>query len=167
MPSITAEELVRLYDLQPHPEGGYYRETYRAKGSIPKGALPKIFKGDRNYSTAIYFLLPEGAVSKIHRIAADELWHFYLGDPLTVASIYPDGRMETVTLGQNVKAEEQVQYMVPAGCWFGAYPHPGSRFSFVGCTVAPGFDFADFEMGNRATLLQQFPHAKEIIERLT
>lgn len=164
---ITVEELVRLYDLQPHPEGGFFKEGFRDNGVIPQKALPPYFKGNRNFSTAIYFLLPEGAKSRLHRIASDEVWHFYLGDPMTVAQISPKGEVEKIVLGQDVKAGQRVQHVVPQGYWFGAYPNSGSRFSFVGCTVAPGFDFADFEIGQRAELLKQFPKAKEVIEFLT
>lgn len=169
MGSVTVEELVKLYDLKPHPEGGFYNEYYRDKGVIPKGVLPGRFKGDRNYSANIYFLLPEGKKSNLHRIASDESWHFYLGGPLTLVQISPTGKVETILLGQDVRSGQKVAHVVPAGYWFGAYPAKGSRFSFVGCTVAPGFDFADFEMGDSATLLKfkEFPEAKEVIERLT
>ncbi|MBI4223426.1 MAG: cupin domain-containing protein [Deltaproteobacteria bacterium] len=166
MPNVTVEDLINRYDLKPHPEGGYYQETYRAEGTIAEEALPKNFKGDRNWSTAIYFLLPEGAKSKLHRLAADEVFHFYLGGPLTIAQIFPDGKVEKTVLGPDVKAGHKPQHVVPAGCWFGATPNPGSRFSFIGTTVAPGFDFADFELGSRLELLKQFPKAKEIIELL-
>lgn len=166
MPNITVQELIKLYNLQPHPEGGYFSETYRAEGTIAKEALAKGFKGDRNYSTAIYFLLPEGAKSKLHRLQSDEVFHFYLGDPLTVVQILPEGKVEKTVLGPDVKAGHKLQHVVPAGCWFGAYPNPGSRFSFIGTTVAPGFDFQDFELGGRLELLKQFPKAKEVIEML-
>lgn len=169
MSSVTVEELVKLYDLKPHPEGGFYSEYYRDKGIIPKSVLPSRYKGDRNYSTNVYFLLPEGKKSKLHRIASDESWHFYLGDPLTIVQISPKGKVETILLGQDVGSGQKVAHVVPAGYWFGAYPAEGSRFSFVGCTVAPGFDFADFEMGDHSTLLEfkKFPEAKKVIERLT
>ena len=162
--STTVDELVRLYQLQPHPEGGFFKETFRDNGVIQQKALPPHFKGNRNFSTAIYFLLPEGTKSRLHRIASDEVWHFYLGDPMTVAQISPQGEVEKIILGQDVKAGQKIQHVVPAGYWFGAYPNPGSRFSFVGCTVAPGFDFADFEMGKRDELLKIFPKAKTVIE---
>ena len=165
---ITAQDLVRLYDLTPHPEGGFFKETFRDVGVIPHHALPSQFiKGDRHFSTAIYFLLPEGTKSKLHRILSDEVWHFYLGDPLTIVQISPKGDVEKIVLGHDVQAGQKVQHVVPAGFWFGASPNSGSRFSFVGCTVAPGFDFADFEMGTRSSLLQQFPQAKDVIELLT
>lgn len=165
--NITVEELVKTFDLKPHPEGGYYFEYYRDAGVIPKSVLPDRFKGDRNYSTNIWFLLPEGKKSNLHRIPADESWHFYLGGPLTVLQISPKGKVEKIILGQNIKSGEKLTHVVPAGYWFGSYPNPGTPYSFVGCTVAPGFDFADFEMGKREELLKQYPNAKKEIEFLT
>ena len=162
MNNVTVDELVKMYDLQPHPEGGFFKETYRSKETIPGGNLPN-HGGDRNYSTAIYFLLPEGSKSALHRIKSDELWHFYAGDPMTVVQISPEGNVEEIVMGSDVKNGQKVQHTVPAGHWFGAYPNSGSRYSFVGCTVSPGFDFTDFEMGKRDELLKQFPNAEKTI----
>jgi len=163
----TVDQLVKQLELQPHPEGGFFRVTYRDKGVIPHQALPKQFNGSRSYSTAIYFLLPQGKFSALHRIHADEVWHFYLGGPLTVVQISPSGDVEKIVLGSDIEKGQQLQHVVPAGYWFGAYPNPGTDYSLVGCTVAPGFDFADFEMGSRSELLKQFPQVKEVIEQLT
>ncbi len=165
--SVSADQLVSLYELQPHPEGGYFKETYRDKGVIDRSALPPQFGGNRNFSTAIYFLLPEGKKSHLHRIKSAEVWHFYLGEPLTLVQIAPDGAVAKIVLGHEITNGHVLQHVVPAGSWFGAYPNAGSCFSFVGCTVAPGFDFADFEMGMREDLMRQFPHARETIEMLT
>lgn len=158
MKNITVDELIRIYCLRPHPEGGFYRETYRSSGKTA---------GGRNFCTAIYFLLPAGHKSRMHRIRSDELWHFYMGGPLTVGHVSPDGNCERVMMGGDAAAGQVSQHLVPAGCWFGAYPEPGTKFSFVGCTVSPGFDFADFELADRATLLGQYPGAKELIKKLT
>lgn len=158
--------LIERYALKPHPEGGYYAETYRSADALPAGTLPR-FGGARPASTAIYFLLQEGSKSSLHRIKSDEVWHFYLGGPLTIVQISAEGKAERVRLGPAIEQGETLQHVVPAGCWFGAYPYPGARFSFVGCTVAPGFDFEDFELGRRAELLARFPAAKAEIERLT
>lgn len=160
-------QLVRDLRLEPHPEGGYFRETYRAAETIPHAALPKRFSGERAYATAIYFLLPAGKFSALHRIQADEVWHFYLGGPLTVVQIAPNGKVERTVLGPDLANGHTLQHVVPAGHWFGAYPNTGSAFALVGCTVAPGFDFADFQMGARTELLRQFPQEKEVITRLT
>ena len=154
MAPLLPQDLIKLLDLKPHPEGGFFRETYRSKEKT----------GGHNLSTAIYFLLPKGAVSKLHRLKSDELWHFHLGDPLTLVQIFSD-RMEKETLGSKVTAGEKLQHVVPAGCWFGAYPT--GAYSLVGCTVSPGFDFADFEMGDRKKLLNDFPQATEEIRKLT
>jgi predicted cupin superfamily sugar epimerase len=156
MKNITIEELIKMYAMKPHPEGGFYRETYRSR----------ITANGRNLCTAIYFLLPAGARSRLHRLGSDELWHFYLGGPLTIAQIFPDGREERVALGPDPRAGQVQQHAVPAGCWFGAYPAPGTKYALVGCTVAPGFDFDDFEIGGRAALLKEFPGSGELIKKL-
>ena len=166
MTNVKINDLVELYNLEPHPEGGFYKETYRAGKFIPASNLPK-HGGDRSYSTGIYFLLTKGMFSSLHRLKSDEMWHFYLGGSLKVVQISPNGDVEEIILGQDVKSGQKVQHVVPAGYWFGAYPNDGSEYSFVGCTVAPGFDFGDFEMGNRGDLVKKFPGAKVIIEKLT
>ncbi len=148
--------LVEKLGLAPHPEGGFYKETYRSPESFETP------RGKRNASTAIYFLLPKGTKSRLHRIQADELWHFYGGGPLRIVEIRSSGEIvETVLSPKNP------QYCVPAGSWFGSLPEPESEFCFVGCTVAPGFDFADFEMGKREALLKEFTKAKDWIEKLS
>ena len=154
----TVEELIELYGMKPHPEGGYYQETYRASG--------KISGLDRNFSTAIYYLLPGGARSRLHRLKWDELFHFYLGDPLILVKIAPDGKVEKIRLGRDVLSGCVLQHVIPAGTWFGAYPDAGAEYCLIGCTVAPGFDFADFEVGKRSALLKLFPKARPVIERL-
>ena len=165
MTNPTVAELISLYRLQPHPEGGFFNETYRSIG-VYKGLLAP-FKGERSYSTAIVFLIPKNVTSALHRIASDEVWHFYLGGPLTLIQITPQGQVETITLGADVLKGQLLQHVVPAGHWFGACSVDGSDYSFVGCTVSPGFDFADFEMGKREDLLRMFPGAKNFIERFT
>lgn len=166
MSALTANEIIQLYQMEPlYPEGGFFRETYKSERVYEN--LPPPFKGPRSYSTAIYFLLPKGVKSAFHRIASDEGWHFYLGGPMTLVQISPEGKLKTIPLGQNIRAGEVVQHVVPGGYWFGAYPNEGTEFSFVGCTVAPGFDYADFEMGKRNELLREFPQHKHYIEALT
>ncbi|HEV7351241.1 cupin domain-containing protein [Telluribacter sp.] len=159
---------VEKYNMQAHPEGGYFAETYRSAETIPHAALPGRFGGGRSFSTGIYFLLENHHFSALHRIQSDELWHFYTGDPLEVFVIYPeDGRLETIRLGAEPERGEVFQAMVPAGTWFGSRPGSGSTYSLVGCTVAPGFDFADFELAERRQLLARFPQHRELIEALT
>lgn len=159
------ETLIKQLELKPHPEGGFYRETYRAAGVVPASALPSAFGGDRAYSTAILYLLPEGQKSRLHRIRQDEIWHFYLGGPLRLAMINQSGEYSEIVLGGDPAAGQYFQYAVPAWVWFGAAPKPGAGFSLVGCTVSPGFDFADFEMASGADLKKRWPHlAGEIAE---
>ena len=164
---ITVEKLIEKYQLIPHPEGGYFRETYRSEGVIPHQALPDNFKGDRNYCTGIYFLLPQGTKSCLHRIQSDEMWHFYLGGSMTLVLMHEDYGVQNIILGSDLQAGETVQFVVPAGWWFGGYPNSESVYSFVGCTVAPGFDFADFELATRTNLLSKFPESSELILKLT
>ena len=162
----TADELIKQLELLKHPEDGWYRETYRSKESILDSALPIRFTGDRSVCTAIYFLLQSGNISALHRIKSDEMWHFYSGEPLIIHVITPQGDYYPLNLGPDIIAGESFQCVVPAGCWFGAEVSGGS-YSFVGCTVALGFDFADFEMGDRDDLLKEFPNRKELVKRLT
>ncbi|MDR0934005.1 MAG: cupin domain-containing protein [Burkholderiaceae bacterium] len=162
-----AEAIVRQYKLKPHPEGGFYKETYRSEAIIPVHALPEGYPGPRNTSTAILYLLKEGDFSALHRIRQDEIWHFYLGGALHLVMLSPDGDYMEVLLGKDVAAGERVQYIVPAGWWFGAKPVSGVPYSFVGCTVSPGFDFEDFELGKRDSLLEQFPDRRETILAFT
>jgi predicted cupin superfamily sugar epimerase len=157
------KEIIAKYQLTPHPEGGFYTETYRSPEVIPVHCLPEGFMGTRNVCTAILYLLGENDFSALHRIRQDKMWHFYLGGALRLITISPEGKLTKVLLGQNMAAGEYVQYVVPAGYWFCARPVQGSAFSFVGCTVAPGFDFDDFEPGSRAELLEQYPQHREKI----
>ncbi|MFA6091858.1 MAG: cupin domain-containing protein [Elusimicrobiota bacterium] len=161
------EELIHLYGLQPHPEGGYYRETYRSTGTIPRVGLPAAYENPRSFSTAILFLLPARTVSKLHRLRSDELWHFHLGGPLTITEILPNGAVRRTLLGPEVLAGQKLQHAVPSGAWFGAEPAPAAEYALVGATVSPGFDFSDFEMGRQQELVARFPHARKIIENLT
>lgn len=164
---MTADEWIERLGLVRHPEGGWFRQTYRSADTLRAEALPSRFGGAPHpASTAIYFLLRDGEFSALHRLAADEVWHFYRGVPVTLHLIAPDGAASHVELG-----DRQFQAVVPAGCWFGATLDEAgprdARFALVGCTVAPGFIFDDFEMADRARLLAQFPQHRELIVRLT
>ena len=161
------EEWVSLLGLVAHPEGGFYRETYRAAEVIAAEHLPERFGGARACSTAIYFLLPGDQVSVLHRIKSDEIWHFYAGSSLTLTVIHPDGGLESKRLGADPGRGESFQVLVPAGCWYGAAVDDPSSYALVGGTVAPGFDFADFELADRRVLLEQFPQHRPTILRLT
>lgn len=153
--------------LEPHPEGGYFRQTYRAPLVIGHAALPPGFSGPRSASTAIYFLLAGEDFSALHRLAADEVWHFYAGDTLLVHMIDAAGNHGVTRLGSNAEAGEQFQCVVPAGQWFGSCLERPGAYALVGCTVAPGFDFKDFEMADRRRLLAEYPPLEELIGRLT
>jgi hypothetical protein len=151
--------------LLPHPEGGYYRETYRSKGSINRECLGRDFQGDRNFSTCIYYLLTSDSYSAFHRIKQDEGWHFYEGSPVELHLISPDGIYTKVTLGRDFNSDETPQFVIPGGTWFAAAVSAADSYSLVGCTVAPGFDFADFELASCEDLLRHFPQHKRIIEK--
>lgn len=142
---MTASFWIKKLKLKPHPEGGYYRETYRSKAS-----------------TAIYYLLEKGDCSKLHRIKQDEVWHFYAGDPVVVWSLDKRGKASKVTLGK-----DSFQTVVPGGHWFGAYLPPKSRFALIGCTVAPAFTFKDFQLANPQKLLNLYSRYRKIILKLT
>jgi predicted cupin superfamily sugar epimerase len=162
-PPVSAAEWIRRLELVPHPEGGFYRETYRASERVAASHLPARFGGERSFSTSIYFLLPAEEVSALHRIKSDEVWHFYAGAPLDLFVIGAAGHLTTTRLGP----EGPFQALVPAGAWYGAAVSEAAGWSLVGGTVAPGFDFADFELGERAELLRAFPQHRALIERLT
>lgn len=163
--TLTARSLVDQLGLLPHPEGGFFRETYRAPLTLT--GLPAGFAGPRSASTAIYYLLERGDMSALHRIASDEVWHHYAGGTLTVHVLHPDGRHEALRLGTDLAAGVQPQAVVPAGAWFGARLEGDDDFALVGCTVAPGFDFQDFELGERGALEQTFPEHTGLVRSLT
>ena len=163
----TASEWIAALGLVPHPEGGYFRETYRSQETVEAEHLPARFGGPRAHSTAIYFLMAEDQFSALHRIKSDEVWHFYTGSAVTMTLIHPDGRLEAPRLGADPERGEAFQVMVPAGCWYGASVDDRRSYALVGGTVAPGFDFADFELAERAALLARFPQHREAILRLT
>jgi predicted cupin superfamily sugar epimerase len=163
---MDAETIIRELGLRPHPEGGFYRETYRSSETIA-AALPARYGKDRNFSTAIYYLLTPDSFSSLHRLQSDELFHFHLGDPVTMLQLHDDGRGETITLGQDILAGQQLQVVVPRGVWQGMFLNDGGRFALLSTTVSPGFDFADFEIGVRDALTAEYPSSAALIERLT
>jgi predicted cupin superfamily sugar epimerase len=160
----TARHWITTLSLARHPEGGWYRETYRSREAVARAHLPPRFDGDRAFSTAIYFLLESGDFSALHRIRQDEVWHYYGGSPLTLHVISPAGDYSTLTLGRVRGAPQAV---TPAGCFFAATVDEPDSFTLAGCTVAPGFDFADFKLPSRAELCRLYPDLREVIERLT
>lgn len=160
---MTVEELIRHFMMLPHPEGGWYKENYRSNEIFPGTALPERFGGNREFATAIYFLLEKGDFSAFHRIKSDECWHFYAGDPLEIFIIREDNKLHKVILGNDISKGQHFQYIVPANCWFASRPAAGSEFSFVGCTVSPGFDFEDFELADAEKLVASYPANEKLI----
>lgn len=158
---------IEKLQLSSHVEGGAFAQYYQSSLILPASVLPADFKGDRPVCTGIYFLLQQGQFSAMHRIASDEVWHFYYGDPLYVYEIRPDGELIAHLLGNDPTRQQCFQCVVKAGSWFGSIPANNSEYSLVACTVAPGFDFADFELAERTSLAQAFPQHASLIEMLT
>jgi predicted cupin superfamily sugar epimerase len=159
---MTAEEIKSLLKLEPHPmEGGWYRQTYASAVSVA------LLGGVRPYGTAIYYLLEAGTFSEMHMLAADEIFHFYLGDPVEMLQLAPDGGSALFTLGPDLAAGQHVQLVVPAGVWQGARLVEGGKVALLGCTVTPGFDYADYRSGSYAELAAKFPAEAKRIKLLT
>jgi predicted cupin superfamily sugar epimerase len=165
---LTAQEVIARLQLVPLTiEGGYFRETYRAPLRFMPHALPPEYGGERNASTAIYYLLTPDTFSAIHRVKSDEVFHFYAGDAVEMLQLWPDGRSEIVLLHNDLAAGHLPQVVVPAGVWQGCRLVPGGQWALMGCTVAPGFDYADFEAAPRTELLRDFPDHAALITALT
>jgi predicted cupin superfamily sugar epimerase len=164
---LTAAELIALLELKPLPvEGGYFRETYRSADVLPAGLLPR-YAADRSAGTAIYYLLTPETFSALHRLPADEVYHFYLGDPVRLVQLFPDGGGTEVVLGPDVRAGQRPQAAVPRGSWQGSFLEPGGAYALMGTTMAPGFDFRDYESGGREELLRNYPGHAGLVRRLT
>jgi uncharacterized protein len=161
-----AQYWIEKLKLEPHPEGGYFRQTYRAALTLGKNCLPE-FDGPRAVSTAIYFLLERENFSAFHRLRSDEMWHFYAGGSLVVHVIAQDGTYSKISLGASGDNGEVFQAVVKAGCWFASEMREKNSWALVGCTVSPGFDFADFKLAKREELARLYPQHRALIERLT
>ena len=167
---LTVEALRRILGLVPHPvEGGYFTETYRSADQLPAAGLPARYGAARPASTAIYYLLTPDTFSAMHRLASDEIFHFYLGDPVEMLQLRPDGSHQVVVIGPNLEAGQRPQVVVPRHIWQGARLLPGGphHYALLGTTVAPGFDYTDYETAPRPTLLATHPTAKALILALT
>ena len=164
MPTRDSNYWIQNLNLQAHPEGGWFKETYRSKETIDEEALPERFPGNRNFSTAIYYLLEKGNFSALHRIKSDELWHFYDGESLEIIEITPSGELTKHILGLDTDVGTLPQITIPAGSWFAA--RPLGSYTLAGCTVSPGFDFNDFEMASKKELTSKFPQHKVLIEKM-
>jgi len=161
--SLSADDIRRILRLEPHPlEGGFFRETYRST------LRTRSASGDgRDASTAIYYLLTPGTYSALHRLPGDELFHFYLGDPVEMLQLWPDGDVRHVVIGSDIAAGMQPQVGVPGGVWQGCRLRDGGHAALMGTTMSPGFDARDFEIGNRASLISSYPQARDAILKLT
>ena len=169
-PPLTAETIIEQLGLETHPmEGGYFREIYRSSEPLRSDQLPSRYGADRSLSTAIYYLLTPSTFSELHRLQSDEIFHFYLGDPVEQLHLLADGRGRIHRLGSDLATGEVPQLVVPRGVWQGSRLAPGGEngFALLGTTVAPGFDYADYERGDRSELAASYPNFAELIEALT
>ena len=165
---LSAEKIIELFDMKILPgEGGYYSETYRSIHNLSPSSLPDDYDTERSLSTAIYYMLTPDTKSLLHRLPTEEIYHFYLGDPVLMLMLHPDGSSETVVLGKDIFHGESVQHTVPKGVWQGSFLLPGGKFALMGTTMAPGFDFADSEIGVREELINLYSSQKELITKLT
>lgn len=170
MPKITAEEIIQLLALEPLAgEGGLYRQSYRSADILPAANLPARYETSKPASTAIYYLLTDesDSFSALHRLPTDEVYHFYLGNPVALTILLPEGDCQQVVLGQDLLAGQHVQYVVPAGFWQGSKLLPGGSFALLGTTMAPGFTDDDFVAANREALLADYPQQVSVIRQLT
>ena len=167
---MTPKQLIELLELEPLPvEGGLFRQTYCSAETIPQAALPARYRGGKPFATAIYYLLTSDpdSFSALHRLPTDEVYHFYLGDPVELLLLFPDGAGRRIVLGQDLLHGQQVQFVVPRGVWQGSRLVPGGRFALLGTTMAPGFEVTDFEGGQREELLARYSNQAELIRALT
>lgn len=160
-------KIVEKLELLPHPEGGFYKEVYRSEELIPKEGLAERFPDTRSISTSIYYLLEGENISHFHKIKSDEIWHFYAGTTLLLHQIDSGGKYSCIHVGNNFQNGEAPQALVMNGNWFAAEVKDKNSYALVGCTVAPGFDFADFELAVQKDLCNKFPQHKDLIKRFT
>lgn len=154
---MNKESLIKKFDMKAHPEGGYYVETYRSELCV------NTVRGQRSASTAIYFLITKDSISHLHKLSSDEGWHFHAGDPLKVIEIDKEGKLKETTMGTDIANGQVMQHFVPAGHWFASTSM--GEYSFVGCTVSPGFEFEDFEMAKKKIMIKEHPHLKKVLEQ--
>jgi len=164
---MTAREIIDLLGLKPlQKEGGYFRETYRAEEKTAPAAFPSRYCDSKSLCTAIYYLLTPDTFSALHKLSTDEIFHFYLGDPVTMLQLQPDMTSEVITLGHKLDKGQHVQVIVPEGTWQGSFLNEGGRYALLGTTMAPGFDFSDYIEGSLEELISQYPDKKGLIKRL-
>jgi predicted cupin superfamily sugar epimerase len=165
---LTADQIIALLNLKPHPEeGGYFVETYRSLETLSEKALPSRYRGIRSFETAIYYLLTPETFSGMHRLQSDEIFHFYFGDPVEMLQLWPDGSGKVTTIGSDILNGMQPQVVIPRGVWQGARLFKDGRFSLLGATVSPGFELVDYESGRRHELVKSYPKFQDLITALT
>lgn len=167
MADDSIKKIIEILNLKPHPEGGFFAETYRSGECLDADVLPGGYEGARPLSTAIYYMLTRGTFSEMHRLASDEIFHFYIGDPVEMLLLYPDGTGKIVMLGADISAGMSPQVVVPKGVWQGARVAGEGEYALLGTTVAPGFEFADYERGDREKLCSAYPQHEKLIQELT
>jgi predicted cupin superfamily sugar epimerase len=163
----SASEIINKLELEKHPEGGFYKETYRGEMNLSREAIDTKYNSDRNVCTAIYFLLTSENFSAFHRINQDEIWYFHTGSAIHLHVISERGDYKSYRVGNDIMNDEQLQVVVRGGDWFAAEVINSDSYSLISCSVAPGFDFADFELANRDKLINQFPQHEALIRSLT
>jgi hypothetical protein len=165
---LSAEYIIKKFNLKPLPvEGGFYSQTYRSSERIPKTALPDRYISDRPIGSAIYYLLTPQTCSALHRLKSDEIYHFYLGDPVIMLQLHPSGAARTIELEHDINKGRQLQVVVPKEVWQGSCLQERGKFALLGTTMAPGYDDSDFEPGNRDDLIRRYPEFRELVARLT
>jgi predicted cupin superfamily sugar epimerase len=168
MTERSAESLKKALNLVPLSiEGGYFAETYRSAEVLPAESLRGGYSGARSACTAIYYLLEPGTFSEMHRVKSDEIFHFYLGDPVEMVQLWPDGSHRVITIGTEIERGMRPQVVAPRGVWQGTRLLSGGQIALLGCTVSPGFEYDDYESGKCVELVKQYPTAREFIETLT
>jgi predicted cupin superfamily sugar epimerase len=165
---LTADQIITLLNLKPHPkEGGYFVETYRSLEALSEKTLPNRYQGFRSFGTAIYYLLTPETLSAMHRLQSDEIFHFYLGDPIEMLQLFPDGSGRIIILGPDILNGMQPQVVISRGIWQGARLLRGGKFALLGTTVSPGFEWVDYESGRRDDLVKSYPPFRDLIIALT
>ena len=164
--SKSAQYWIEKLNLQAHPEGGYFKETYRSEEQIASAVLPDRYGSSRTFGTSIYFLLSTESVSNFHRLASDEIWHYHQGGSAVIHMIFPDGELQSKRIGRDLEAGDSLQVIIPRGHWFAAEVIQDS-FILVGCTVSPGFEFEDFELADRRGLTSAYPQHQTLVSRFT
>lgn len=168
MSEFSAEDIIRILKLEPlQMEGGYFCQTYRSKETIPVEALPDRYDTPKIFGSAIYYLLTPDQRSAMHRLPTDEIFHFYLGDPVTMLQLHPDGSSDVITIGSDIAVGQQPQVLVPCFAWQGSILIEGGKFALMGTTMAPGFDYSDYEPGDRGELVEKYPNHRDLIIKLT